>query len=266
MNRSIPDLRSARILAGLALLAMSALIHGAAFDCAKAATPIEKMICADPELSSLDERLAEAYSARLAANRDGRDVKSRQSAWLREVRNQCRDKVCLKAAYEKRLAELSPPDSTARKIFRDRKLGISFSYGADRKAAKGCRGSPNCVALLAPGGSIDSYLLAFEVFGGPLEKVAVDQSVFVKKDGAWIARGRSAERPAEPISGKDWRGIQAVVDCGVSDPETGFHAEAGECLWAVLSNGRRSVVVDSQGLTGNDAASLETIRSFRFER
>lgn len=266
MIRSIPDLYFSRIFAVLAWLAMPVLARGAAFDCGKAGTDIEKMICADPALSDLDARLARAYSARLASDRNGRDVKSRQAAWLRDVRNQCRDQACLKAAYEKRLAELSPPDSAGRKTFRDRKLGISFSYGADRKIAKGCRGSPNCVALLAPGGSSDDYLLAFEVFDGPLEKVAVSQSVFVKKDGAWIARGRSAEHPAESISGKDWRGIQAVVDCGVSDPETGFHAEAGECLWAVLSNGRRSVVVDSQGLTGNDAASMESIRSFRFER
>ena len=34
----------------------------ASFDCAKAVTNIEKMICSDAELSKLDEELSKAYS------------------------------------------------------------------------------------------------------------------------------------------------------------------------------------------------------------
>lgn len=81
-----------------------------------------------------------------------------------------------------------------------------------------------------------------------------------------MAKGKTAEQPVELLAGDGSQGLLAVVDCGVSDREIGFHAAAGECLRAVLSNGRRSVVADSQGLAGNDAASRESIRSFRFER
>ena len=43
----------------------------AAFDCAKAATPTEKMICAQPALKALDDAMSAAYgalSARIAAD------------------------------------------------------------------------------------------------------------------------------------------------------------------------------------------------------
>ena len=42
--------------------------HAASFDCAKAATPVEKMICADALLGRLDEALARNYRVMLTAN------------------------------------------------------------------------------------------------------------------------------------------------------------------------------------------------------
>jgi hypothetical protein len=107
------------------------------------------------------------------------------------------------------------------------------------------------------------YLIAFEVFPGSLEKVAVEDAVFVKTESGWTAKGRSGEHPVVPLTGPGWTGLKATVDCGVSDSR-GFHAAAGECLWAVVSDGRRSVVADTQGLVGNDAASLRSIQSIRF--
>lgn len=51
------------VAAALALAPAAA--QAASFDCKKAATKVEKLICADPELSRLDERMADAYAAAL---------------------------------------------------------------------------------------------------------------------------------------------------------------------------------------------------------
>jgi hypothetical protein len=157
------------------------------------------------------------------------------------------------------------PTQTGWKTFRNATLGIEFSYPPNRRVKAGCRGSQRCVALVGPGMRGSDYLIAFEVFPGSLEKVAVEDAVFVKTDRGWTAKGRSGEYPAMPLTGPRWKGLKATVDCGVSDSR-GFHAAAGECLWAVVSDGRRSVVVDSQGLVGNDAASMRSIQSLRFRK
>ena len=107
------------------------------------------------------------------------------------------------------------------------------------------------------------YLIAFEVFDGDLETIAVEQAVFEKYNNGWIAKGHAGEHAVVPLAGSDWQGLKSTVDCGMSDRQ-GFHAGAGECLWVVLSNGRRSVVVDTQGIVGNDEASLRSIESIRF--
>ena len=107
------------------------------------------------------------------------------------------------------------------------------------------------------------YLIAFEVFDGDLEKIAAEKVVFEKHNNVWIAKGRSGEHAVVPLAGRGWQGLTSTVDCGIADRK-GFHAGAGECLWVVLSNGRRSVVVDTQGIVGNDAASMRSIESIRF--
>ncbi len=66
--------RAAAVVAvGLGALACASA-HAASFDCAKAATRVEKAICADPKLGKLDEDVAAAYKA-LA---DGLDEPMRQ--------------------------------------------------------------------------------------------------------------------------------------------------------------------------------------------
>ncbi len=70
------------ILMGTALSAAST--SAASFDCAKAGTIVEKTICADPALSTLDERMAAAYKTRLK-DWDGDNaayVKADQRAYL----------------------------------------------------------------------------------------------------------------------------------------------------------------------------------------
>lgn len=76
---------------------------------------------------------------------------------------------------------------------------------------------------------------------------------------------RFAPTEASEFGFNGWQGIKADVICGVSDEETGFHAAGGSCLWAVLSNGKRSVVVDTQGLIGNDARTFHILETLKFD-
>ena len=88
-------------------------VNGASFDCAAASTDVEKMVCADAELSALDSRLGEAYGRIvtrqriLSTNLDVAAVRREQRAWLRDVRDQCGSVACLKAVYLLRLNELT---------------------------------------------------------------------------------------------------------------------------------------------------------------
>jgi TM2 domain-containing membrane protein YozV/uncharacterized protein YecT (DUF1311 family) len=78
----------------------------ASFDCAKAAAPIEKVICSSPESAAADKRMASAYAMATVNASDKDQLKSSQRQWLKEVRNQCRDSACLVAAYDGRIGAL----------------------------------------------------------------------------------------------------------------------------------------------------------------
>jgi uncharacterized protein len=238
-------------------------VNAASFDCAKANSRVEKTICASPMLSRLDEQLAQAYASFIASSNRQDMLRTAQKKWLHEVRDRCPDEACLKTAYENRLGHLTSANRTEWKSFRDERLGVELSYPANRKVKLGCRENRNCVALVGKPMPNSDYLIAFEVFDGDLETIAEDKAVFRKIDGTWIARGRSGEHPAVRLRGSGWQGLKAVVDCGISDRQ-GFHGSAGECMWVVLSNGKRAVVADTQGIVGNDEASMRSIQSIVF--
>lgn len=73
------------------------------FDCRKATTAVEKLICSNPDLSKLDVSLAETYKEAVSKDRSIRDD---QRAWNAE-KNKCADVDCLKSAYEDRISELT---------------------------------------------------------------------------------------------------------------------------------------------------------------
>ena len=80
----------------------------ASFDCSKAGTKVEKMICADPELSKLDGELGKAYSAALKKNSDPSTLKQQQRDWLKE-RDKCDSADCLRTVYQQRIAKIQSP-------------------------------------------------------------------------------------------------------------------------------------------------------------
>ena len=252
-----------RAVLAVTIVVAPAVLAAASFDCTKASTSVETMICNDKALSSLDDDLAKAYESAVLLSDHPGEIKRRQREWLRNVRERCTNETCLKAAYENRLAELATAKQVTWKTFRDPTLGIEFSYPSNRTVRIGCRGSKSCISIIGESMPSSDYLIAFEVFDGDLDAVAVERAVFEKKNDGWSARGRSAQHAVAALSGRGWQGLKSVVDCGISD-RAGFHAGAGECMWVVLSNGKRSVVADTQGIVGIDQASMRSIETLLF--
>lgn len=88
------------------------------FDCAKAQTRVEKMVCADRAIADLDEYLGRYYAASRAEIPEAAScLQADQAQWLKTTRDVCADGACLRSAYLNRLAELDPlqPGATALK-------------------------------------------------------------------------------------------------------------------------------------------------------
>lgn len=79
----------------------------ASFDCAKANSAQEKMICGDRELARLDVELSAAYRKARDAATDAKALQSEQLQWLKSTRKACSDTTCLVEAYKSRLAQLA---------------------------------------------------------------------------------------------------------------------------------------------------------------
>lgn len=80
--------------------------QAASFDCAKAGTKVEKLICADETLSKLDEELSSAYKAAVKDEKQAEAIKQSQKQWMKE-RNECENIACAKASYQARIHVLN---------------------------------------------------------------------------------------------------------------------------------------------------------------
>ncbi len=108
-HRSEPALRKAVIVSALLLSYFSVTTaHAASFDCKKASTAVEKLICADAQLSKLDEELAAAYRDAMgnAGQAEKAALREDQAAWLKS-RNACKDRLCIEGAYRTTIATLT---------------------------------------------------------------------------------------------------------------------------------------------------------------
>jgi uncharacterized protein YecT (DUF1311 family) len=93
----------------LLALVWSTSTAAASFPCDRAQSRVEKAICADAEVSTLDEYLGRYYHAARATLRDAAPcLAADQKQWLSSVRNACADAGCLKKVYLGRLSELHP--------------------------------------------------------------------------------------------------------------------------------------------------------------
>lgn len=79
----------------------------ASFDCAKASSPVEHLICSSPQSANADLRLASAYSAARAKSSDPAALKADQRNWMKSERDACADAACLLSVTEARIQKLS---------------------------------------------------------------------------------------------------------------------------------------------------------------
>lgn len=94
------------------------------FDCAAAASDVEKLVCSDPALAALDRRLAEVHArskaapganqARLAAEQRGW-VKGRDDCWKSVERNRCVSEAYMTRTVQLQLdnGETTVPEAAA---------------------------------------------------------------------------------------------------------------------------------------------------------
>jgi uncharacterized protein len=96
----------------LALAAAAASISSPAqaqsFNCLRASSPDEVLICQSPRLRELDERMASIYFRVRNSLYGGarRDLEAEQAAWLRGRIGCGRDYGCIASAYRQRIREL----------------------------------------------------------------------------------------------------------------------------------------------------------------
>ncbi|MEJ7804628.1 MAG: hypothetical protein WKG03_01740 [Telluria sp.] len=102
MNANLPR----RAVLGAILLSSCLSAQAASFDCVKARSTSERLICSDPQLSALDERLAKLAAAgkqRAASPRAYQ--RALDAAW--SIRQKCDDVACVEGWYARRIAALS---------------------------------------------------------------------------------------------------------------------------------------------------------------
>jgi len=97
---------SLKTLVSIALVIMHTTGFAGGFNCAKARTGTEHMICSDSELSSLDDVLNRTYQQVSARMNPAKNLVNDQRKWIIEERNMCRDLKCLNKAYRARIAYL----------------------------------------------------------------------------------------------------------------------------------------------------------------
>ncbi|MGZ5050953.1 MAG: lysozyme inhibitor LprI family protein [Methylobacter sp.] len=90
----------------LSCLILVAPAQSASFDCVKATTKVENLICTSAELSNLDDDLNSTYKNALRDEKQADSIQQAQKQWMKE-RNRCSDAVCVKHVYELRIQALS---------------------------------------------------------------------------------------------------------------------------------------------------------------
>jgi uncharacterized protein len=89
------------------LLIFSINAYSTSFDCVKARSVVEKSICSNASLSTLDDQLTAIYSKAFKASSAQSELKKQELDWIKTKRNICTTEDCISAAYTTRIAELN---------------------------------------------------------------------------------------------------------------------------------------------------------------
>lgn len=117
-------------------LLLGSVVQAASFDCGKASTKVECLICDNPELSKLDEVLAQAFKSVTQDEAHTKTIRNEQVRWIKH-RNYCESSICLKALYKARIQELADaPKFFSGKLLREMLTDASEKPTFDREADK----------------------------------------------------------------------------------------------------------------------------------
>lgn len=122
----------------IALFLTSPPLLAASFDCTKAATSVEKLICNNEDISSLDDQLAKSYKSALEKTSDKEGFKKAQVEWLKQQRL-CKDVACLSSVYQERISVLNnqvSSSSTASETSQSSQSSTAF-YSGKLKLTRG---------------------------------------------------------------------------------------------------------------------------------
>jgi uncharacterized protein len=137
-------------------IVMTMLGHAAwsaSFDCRKAHSRVEDLICATDSLSTLDSRLGRAYAMALhdAYPAQRPTLISNQKEWLQNVRDRCGDIPCLTTSYQSRvhaLSSLKTQKTAAEYVTDDKEWQAQTANFESSLHAEGIPGSLSCALLV----------------------------------------------------------------------------------------------------------------------
>jgi uncharacterized protein len=126
-----PEMAGATLaLALVAWLAGQGGALSASFDCAHAATPVERKICADSALSAADSQLGRDFVAAMALSLDPAGLRARQTEWLIQSRDRAASEDDRLQAYATRQKELDATLARLRAMEAGREAGEAESRSA----------------------------------------------------------------------------------------------------------------------------------------
>lgn len=167
----------------------------ASFDCAKAGTMIEKLICGDFELSKLDEELGKVYSVARNKASDPLVLKQHQRTWLKERNKRCKSVSCLSIMYRERINQLTISHENPSLSAIVLPLDISAQENTFSPISKACWGVPGSI-FITP-----NTITSNECSDTPYSVVRNIQ----KKDGYWGGIDKKREI-------KDYRDLVLHID------------------------------------------------------
>ena len=91
---------------------------GPSFDCTRISAAVEKLICSDPGLSTMDRQLATVYASAEKKAGAAESLKTEQETWIAR-RNGCKGanlRGCIERAYNNRIAELQAKSGLVKSI------------------------------------------------------------------------------------------------------------------------------------------------------
>ena len=90
----------------LGWMVLFASTQAASFDCDKATTSVEKLICGSPELRIADIQLYEIYMRAIRQSKNSNQIRSEQRQWLKITRSKSKSTTSLSIAYQERITQL----------------------------------------------------------------------------------------------------------------------------------------------------------------